>query len=93
MASLSDQFSSSVLSADELRTLTTWPDQVIEDYLNIVSSLLAVARDVVILNEGSQDSPTQEEFDDLLALVNKNINDILNLQINDLNLEQAIYAW
>ena len=93
MADFLNQFNNSVLSADELRQLTSWPPQVIDDYLSIVESLLIVARDVSRIDDDVHDAPTQEEFDDLLALVNKNINDILNLQINDLNLEQAIYAW
>ena len=35
-----------VLTAEELRLLTGWPDAMIEDYLNIIDSLIAVAENL-----------------------------------------------
>lgn len=43
MASVEEQLSSLVLAAGEIKTLTGWPDPMIEDYLNLIRNLVLIA--------------------------------------------------
>jgi len=40
-----EQLRGLVLSATELRALTDWPEALIEDYLNIIDNIIALATD------------------------------------------------
>lgn len=72
MADVISALESSVLSAYELRELTNWPDQVIEDYLNIIRNLALIANGVNGLELDVGDVPTLEEFNELAAEVGQN---------------------
>ena len=43
MASIQEQLESLVLSATEVKDLTSWPDAMVEDYLNIIRNLIIIA--------------------------------------------------
>lgn len=50
MPSTSEKLRGLVLSAVEIRDLTDWPDAMIEDYLNILESLITLADEIDVKN-------------------------------------------
>ena len=51
MASVSDRLDSLVLSSADIKSLTGWPDPMIEDYLNILRNIILVASSTDINDE------------------------------------------
>lgn len=45
------RFRGLVLSADELRQMTDWPDALVEDYLNLLDNLVLLADEIDIKND------------------------------------------
>lgn len=102
MASTADALQRLILSATDLKILTSqqkpgepWPDALVEDYLNILRDLVLLA-DIIDQNAQttvleilrlSQNSAVNQ------SLISKNRAEIRKLQVADNNFEQLIYAW
>ena len=91
-----------VLSATDLKILTSgqkagepWPDALIEDYLNILRDLIALA-DIIDQNAGqfveNVDKLLQSQ-EALSGIINRNSGKIKAGEGRADGLEQLIYAW
>ena len=95
MASAVDLLDSLLLSAVEVRDMTGWPDEMIEDYLNIVRNFASISS-VIDDNEGT----LQEQINVLEQLTGaqaaligklKSINNKQDISLK--RLEQLSHAW
>jgi hypothetical protein len=102
MASTSSSLQRLILSATDLKNLTSgqkagepWPDALVEDYLNILRDLVLLADSI---DEVSEDTIFEirrisQGLYALHATVSKQRSMLSKLSTTDKKLEQLIYAW